>query len=40
MCGEILLCDVSSCSEASVFLTLCDVGSFYFILCFLGAMGG
>ena len=30
MCGEIILCDVSSCSEASVFLILCDVSNFIF----------
>ena len=30
MCGEIILCDVSSCSETSVFLILCDVSNFIF----------
>ena len=27
ICGEIILCDVSSCSKASVFLILCYVSS-------------
>ena len=31
ICGEIILCDVSNCSEASVFLILCDVSIFFFL---------
>ena len=27
ICGEIILCDVSNCSKASVFLILCYVSS-------------
>ena len=47
ICDEIILCDVSNCSEASVFLILCDVSIFFFFIgtvgsffCLIGAMGG
>ena len=29
ICGELILCDVSSCSEVSVFFILCEVSSFF-----------
>ena len=30
ICGEIILSDVSNCSETNTFLILCDVSIFFF----------
>ena len=46
VCGEIILCDMSSCSKASVFLILYDVSSFFkkknygsYLFIFIRAIG-